>query len=72
MDSSTFTPRMVYFQYKESLISFYYYLCFIRSPVFNANSVDSDQMPGSAASDLGLQSLSVSLLWDARHTWVNL
>ena len=27
-----------------------------KNPVFNANSVDPDQMPHSVASDLGLQS----------------
>ena len=36
-------------------------LCFIESPVFNANSVDSDQMLHSAASDLGLHCLPMSL-----------
>ena len=30
-----------------------------------ANSVDPDQTPRSAASDLGLHCLSMSLLWDA-------
>ena len=35
-------------------------------PVFNANSVDPDQMPRSAASDLGLHCLPMSLLWKAR------
>ena len=36
-------------------------------PVLNANSVDSNQTPRSAASDLGLHFLPMSLLWDARH-----
>ena len=36
-------------------------------PVVNANSVDPDQMSHSAAFDLGLHCLPVSLLWDARH-----
>ena len=40
-------------------------------PVFNANSVDPDQTPRSAASDLGLHCLSTALLWDAGHKWVN-
>ena len=40
---------------------------FIESPVFNANSPDPDQTPPSAASDLGLDCLPVSHLWDARH-----
>ena len=34
--------------------------CFIESPVFNAKSVDPDQMPHSVASDLGLHCLLVS------------
>ena len=37
----------------------------------DANSVDPDQTPSSAASDLGLQCLSMPLLRDARHEWVN-
>ena len=36
----------------------------------NANSVDPDQTPRSAASDLGLHCLPMSLLWDARLKWV--
>ena len=47
-------------------------LCCIVVPFLNANSVDSDQMPHSAASDLGLHCLPISLLWDARHKWANL
>ena len=39
-------------------------------PVVNANSVDPDQTPHSAASDLGVHCLPVSHLWDARHKWV--
>ena len=34
----------------------------------NANSVGPDQTQRSAAFDLGLYSLPVSLFWDARHT----
>ena len=33
---------------------FYSYLVFIEIPVLNANSVEPDQTPQSAASDLGL------------------
>ena len=40
------------------------------SYVFNANSVDPDQMPHSAASDLGLHGLLMFLLWNARLKWV--
>ena len=39
-------------------------------PVVNANSVDPDQTPRSAASDLGLHCLPVSDLWHARHKLV--
>ena len=39
--------------------------CFIEMLVFYRNSVDPDQ------SDLGLHCLQMSLLWDARHTWIN-
>ena len=35
-------------------------------PVLNANIVDPDQMPRSAASDLDLHCLLMSYLWDAR------
>ena len=45
-------------------------LCFIAIPVVNANSVDPGQTPRSAASDLGLHCLHMSLLWDARLKWV--
>ena len=40
--------------------------CFIEIHVFSANSVDPDQTPRSAASDLGLRCFSMSFLWDAR------
>ena len=36
-----------------------------------ANSVDPDQMPHSAASDLGLHCLSSILLGVSRLQWVN-
>ena len=36
-----------------------------------ANSVDPDQTPRSAASDLGHHCLPLTLLLDARHKWVN-
>ena len=38
---------------------------------FNANNVDPDQTPRSAASNLGLHCLLMLLLWDARLIWVN-
>ena len=43
--------------------------CFIEIPDFNANSADPDQTPRSAASDLGLHCLPMSLLLDARCKW---
>ena len=49
---------------------FLFFPCFIEIPIFNANSVDPDQTPRSAASDRGQHCLSISLLWDARHKWV--
>ena len=41
-----------------------------KNPVFNANIVDPDQTPHSAASDLGLHCLPMSVLWNAMHKWV--
>ena len=37
-----------------------------------ANCGDPDQMPHSAASDLGLHCLPITLLWVSRLQWVNL
>ena len=44
--------------------------CFIEITVFNANRVDPDQTPRSAASDLGLHCLPMSILCDASLTWL--
>ena len=41
----------------------------IEIPVFNANIEDPDQTPRSVASDRGLHSLIMSLLWEARYKW---
>ena len=41
-----------------------------KKSVFNANSVDADQTPRYAASDLGLHCLPMSQLLDARPKWV--
>ena len=46
-------------------------IIFCRISELNANSIDPDQTPHSAASDLGLYCLPMSLLWDARFKWVN-
>ena len=37
-----------------------------------ANSGDPDQTPRSAASDLGLHCLPITLLWVSRLQWVNI
>ena len=44
---------------------------FVKNCELNANSVDHDQTPRSAASDLVLHCLPMSHLWDARLKWVN-
>ena len=44
--------------------------CFTAFLVLNARSVDPDQTPRSAASDLGPHFLPMSFLWDARGKWV--
>ena len=38
---------------------------------FNANSVEPDQTPGSAASDLGLQLFASYHLRVSKLTWIN-
>ena len=45
---------------------------FVEISELNANGVDPNQTPRSAASDLGLHCLPMSLLWDAGLKWVNL
>ena len=56
MDSSI-SLWTVLFPIAECLVSFYYYYLLIGIPVVNANSVDPDQIPHSAASNLGLHCL---------------
>ena len=46
--------------------------CFEEISKLNANSLDPDQTPHIAASDLGLRCLPMSLLWDARRKGVRL
>ena len=46
--------------------------CFVEISEINANRVDPDQTPRSAASDLGLHCLSVSHLLDDRLELVKL
>ena len=56
----------------KSWVSGYFLLlqCFIEIPVLNANSVDTDQMPLFAASDLGLHYLPITFLEVSRLKWV--
>ena len=49
---------------------FFIIVVFVEISELNANSVDPDQTPHSAASDLDLHCLLMSLLWDARLIWV--
>ena len=40
-------------------VSYYYYYVFIEISIVNANCINIDQMPHSAASDLGLHCLPI-------------
>ena len=71
MDFSTLTLWTGPFQVKDVSGWFLLLPWFTEIPVFNANSIDPDQMPRSAASDLGLRCLPMSHLWYKWHKWVN-
>ena len=45
---------------------------FIEISELNANILDTGQRSHSAASDLGLHCLPMSILWDAKLKWVKL
>ena len=62
LDRSMFSIRDVCLVF---IIIMYFFLIF----ELNANSTDLDQTPRSAASDLGLHCLPVSLLRDSRFKW---
>ena len=49
----------------------FFIIVFLQNTVFTVNSVALNQTRRSAASDLGLHCLQMSLLWDARHKWIN-
>ena len=66
MDSATSTLWTDPFQIKGVSCWFLLLPCFIEIPVFNANSLDTDQMQCSATFDLGLHSLLMSLLGKAK------
>ena len=62
VDSPTTTLWIGVFPVAVYLVSFNYDdICFIDIPVFNAYSVDPNQMPHSAASDLDLHCLPITL-----------
>ena len=65
MDSSNTAHWYGLFQIAGCLVSFYYYI-----PVLYASGVDPDQMPHSAASDLGLHCLPIILLGVSNLKWV--
>ena len=68
MDSSATTLWMSLFPIAGCLVGFYYY-CFIEISVVNANSVDPDQTPHSATSDLSLHCLPITLNGLKKHQY---
>ena len=54
------------FPVEWGLFSYIIIMFYGKYPIFNANRVDPDQTLHSAASDLGLYCLPMSLLWDAK------
>ena len=68
MSSGLFYQSSLDQSVSNSCVSDYFLLllCFTENPVVNANSVDPDQMPNSAASDLGLHCLPITLLGVSR------
>ena len=47
-------------------------LCYKENPVFNVNSVNTDQTSCFVASDLNLHCLPMSHLWDTKFKWLSL
>ena len=72
MDSSIIALWTSVFQMAGCLVSFFYYHCLIDILVCNANRVEPDQMLHSAASDLGLHCLPITLSRLSRLKWVNI
>ena len=70
VDSSTSLFGQVHFQFEGCLFCLSVLSFIIEIPVLNANSVDPDQMPHFAASDLGLHCLQMCLLWYIRYKYV--
>ena len=71
MESSTFTLWTGPFPIQGVSGKFLLLSYFIEISKLDANSVDPDQTPHSAASEQGLHCLPMSLLGDTRHKWVN-
>ena len=64
MDPSTLTLGQVHFNTSDVWL--------VLNPVLNANSVDPDQTPRSAASDRDVHCLPMSILRDVRHKYVSI
>ena len=62
VDSSTLTVWTNLFPKEVGCCELLVLSFFIEIPIFNANSADRDKTPRSAASDLGLHCLPISLL----------
>ena len=72
MSSGLFYHNSLDQSISNSRVSIYFLLllCYKEIPVVNGNSDDPDQMPHSAASDLGLPCLPVILLGVSRLSWI--
>ena len=64
------TRSFQYFNIRSVWLVFILTIFFIKVPFLNANSADPDQTLRFVASDLGLDCLPLSLLWDAKINWV--
>ena len=62
--------RFFYLKSLDKSISYIRGIWLVFISELNANSIDPDQTPRSAASDLDLHRLPMSLLWNARLKWV--
>ena len=71
MDSATSTLCTGPFATEGLFCWFLLLPCFTEIPLFNANSVDPDEMWQNAASDLGLHCLLLSFLRDTRSKLVD-
>ena len=67
VDSATATLWTGPFPFKGVSGCYFFIYIIIEIPLFIAYSVNPDQTPRSAASDLGLRCLLMSRLWDTKH-----